>query len=125
MHYGTSVVNMVSTRVPIQSLRASGGMQDFMAIVPKNMADTIPAGHTRILTDDGVKLYYSDPIPMPESIDSDPETSFSDKARVISKHSDDKQYFWEPWFLHYGRRQNRSMAGSSATPIRRWIYSAL
>ena len=67
-----SVENLVPTRVPIQSLRASGGMQDFMAIVPKNMADTTPAGHTNILTDDGVKFYYSDPIPMPESMDIDP-----------------------------------------------------
>ena len=40
----------------IKQLVESAELQDFMAIVPKNMADTIPAGHTRILTDDGVKL---------------------------------------------------------------------
>merc|ERR1719204_306093 len=36
------------------------------------MVDITPAEHLQILQDDGVKIYYPDPIFMPESMDKDP-----------------------------------------------------
>lgn len=72
LFYGNSTENLVSTRVLLESLRAAGGSQDVVAIIPTNLADSIPPEHKDVLTRDGVKLFYSEPILMPASMDVDP-----------------------------------------------------
>lgn len=72
LFYGNNSENVVSVRVLVKSMRAAGAKQDILAIIPKNMISTTPQHHLDILTGDGVKLYYTDPIPMPMSMDSDP-----------------------------------------------------
>jgi len=72
LFYGNSSENLISVRVLVKSMRAAGANQDILAIVPKNMVDKTPKQHLEILVRDGVKIYYTDPIPMPAVMDSDP-----------------------------------------------------
>eukprot|EP00435_Cladocopium_sp_Y103_P049465 s1628_g14.t3 len=70
--YGNSSENLISVRVLVKSMRAAGAIQDILAIVPKNLIGTIPPKHLEILQRDGVKIYPTDPIPMPAVMDADP-----------------------------------------------------
>ncbi|CAK9115086.1 unnamed protein product [Durusdinium trenchii] len=72
LFYGNSSENLISVRVLVKSMRAAGATQDILAIVPKNMIATTPQKHLDILTHDGVKIYFTDPIPMPPVMDADP-----------------------------------------------------
>eukprot|EP00931_Biecheleriopsis_adriatica_P030558 TRINITY_DN1800_c0_g1_i1.p1 TRINITY_DN1800_c0_g1~~TRINITY_DN1800_c0_g1_i1.p1 ORF type:complete len:1473 (+),score=315.86 TRINITY_DN1800_c0_g1_i1:60-4478(+) len=72
LFYGNSSENVVSVRVLVKSMRAAGANQDILAIVPKNMIASTPKTHLDILIGDGVKIYYTDPIAMPPSMDADP-----------------------------------------------------
>lgn len=71
LFYGNSSENVVSVRVLVKSMRAAGATQDILAIVPKDMIASTPKQHLNILKGDGVKIYYTDPIPMPISMDAD------------------------------------------------------
>lgn len=72
LFYGNSTDNLVSVRVLVQSLRAGGAPQDIIAIIPTNLASDTPEDFLNILREDGVKPIFSEPIPMPPSMDSDP-----------------------------------------------------
>mmetsp|Transcript_107565 Transcript_107565/g.304183 ORF Transcript_107565/g.304183 Transcript_107565/m.304183 type:complete len:1470 (-) Transcript_107565:383-4792(-) len=72
LFYGNSSENVISVRVLVKSLRASGAPQDIVAIVPTDLASQTPQDLLHLLQEDGVKIHFSEPIPMPASMDSDP-----------------------------------------------------